>query len=426
MADPKFNFSNPPKIDKYDPDVIDGLSPAGRWLRDYEKWAKTGPTRRDFKTKQQYETARSDWRIKLNQELVGGFTGFIDLGEDDVKELQNKLIAKRRTEYKNFDSGAIAATDAQESKVVAENKVIVDQATQKAQNLQAASSVTAKGFMVPVTTERLQGPRPGQPGNQRVTVTNQITSPEEWAKKWEGLTTSQKAEFRNAYSEYNKGFAIVGLDDPDWVTVWMNYGLAASERAKAGKPISDPFSAAGFSAFSKELKSSGDGGGSTGPTAAQMASMKANAEQNLRAFYLNNGLPFTAKGLSNLASEIASGKKSLEDTVTKVRKGVLSKQYPDWADEIAAGYDVRDLADSYIAKMANMLEVDADSIEVSDPKIQKALQYKTPEGKMAIQSLREFEIELRSDPRWEETTNGREVIGGMANFVLEKFGMRGN
>ena len=68
------------------------------------------------------------------------------------------------------------------------------------------------------------------------------------------------------------------------------------------------------------------------------------------------------------------------------------------ADRINAGYTVKQIADPYIQSQARLLELNPDSIGLSDPSIQQALMSKDQSGKPAAMSVWEYEQQLRNDP----------------------------
>jgi len=72
--------------------------------------------------------------------------------------------------------------------------------------------------------------------------------------------------------------------------------------------------------------------------------------------------------------------------------------------------------------MANILEIDPDSITFSDPTLRKALQSTDASGKPSAQPLWQFEANLRNDPRWEYTNNARATVDSLSLKVLRDWG----
>jgi len=91
-------------------------------------------------------------------------------------------------------------------------------------------------------------------------------------------------------------------------------------------------------------------------------------------------------------------------------------RYQNLASFIDQGLTVRDIASQYINKMANVLEVNPDTIKLDDKYIDNALTNNL--------NFTDFNKVLRSSPQWEYTTNAREEAAGYANKILQDFGLR--
>ena len=66
--------------------------------------------------------------------------------------------------------------------------------------------------------------------------------------------------------------------------------------------------------------------------------------------------------------------------------------------------------------MANVLEVNPDTIKLDDRYIDTALS--------TLPNFTDFNKMLRNSPQWEYTTNAREEAAGYANRILQDFGLR--
>jgi hypothetical protein len=87
------------------------------------------------------------------------------------------------------------------------------------------------------------------------------------------------------------------------------------------------------------------------------------------------------------------------------------------------GVSLDALSSAYKSSMANLLEIDADSIGYNDQTLSKALQYIGPDGKPATKPLWQFESELRSDARWQYTNNARDTVDSMQYKVMKEWGL---
>jgi hypothetical protein len=89
------------------------------------------------------------------------------------------------------------------------------------------------------------------------------------------------------------------------------------------------------------------------------------------------------------------------------------------ANLIRQGLDLEDVYDPYRKIMASVLELQPDSIKLSDPTLTSAF---GPNGELP---LFEFKRMLRKDPRWQYTDNAREDVSTAALQVLRDFGFQG-
>ena len=144
----------------------------------------------------------------------------------------------------------------------------------------------------------------------------------------------------------------------------------------------------------------------------------------VKNFAARNGIMLSDQAAGDYATQIVTGKLS-QDTVLNAIRDSAASAFPQLADKIKAGIDVKTLADPYIQSMSNILEIPYTSVDLFDPKIRGALAYTLPDGKLATKSIYDFEKELRQDPRWEFTKNGKKAIADSTLRVLQDFGIQG-
>ncbi len=144
----------------------------------------------------------------------------------------------------------------------------------------------------------------------------------------------------------------------------------------------------------------------------------------VKNFAARNGIMLSDQAAGDYATQIVTGKLSQDTVLNAIRESAASA-FPQLADKIKAGIDVKTLADPYIQSMSNILEIPYTSIDLFDPKIRGALAYTLPDGKLATKSIYDFEKELRQDPRWEFTNNGKKAIADSTLRVLQNFGIQG-
>lgn len=150
------------------------------------------------------------------------------------------------------------------------------------------------------------------------------------------------------------------------------------------------------------------------------------AGQNLdqiQQFSYNMGIKNSDSWYKSQLRNIERGSSTVEDAQNAIRKQAEA-MFPAWQKQLEAGQTVADLASPYMQSMANILEVAPGSVNLFDPTIKKALQYKDPKsGQMSAQPIWDFENTLRNDPRWGKTKNAQDSMMQAAHQVLSDFGL---
>lgn len=135
----------------------------------------------------------------------------------------------------------------------------------------------------------------------------------------------------------------------------------------------------------------------------------------------NNGIMLSDTAARDYATKIVAGVIDENTAYNTIRESAASA-FPQLADKIKAGIDVRTLANPYIQSMANILEIPSTAIDVFDPKIRSAMSFTLPDGKVGTKSLYDFEKELRQDERWQYTNQARKEVADATLTVLRDFG----
>lgn len=162
--------------------------------------------------------------------------------------------------------------------------------------------------------------------------------------------------------------------------------------------------------FQKALKSKRLGG-----TAAET---KTQLESLGRAYGLNLGNQYIA----NQVQKIVRGDDTLEGVATRI-KDWAKREYSAFAAEIDGGATIQDIATPYINTMADLLELNPETLHPRMNMIQRALKTTDQDGRPRAMSLSEFEQELRRDHRWQYTNNAREQAMGVTQNLLKSFGL---
>lgn len=143
----------------------------------------------------------------------------------------------------------------------------------------------------------------------------------------------------------------------------------------------------------------------------------------LHQYAYSMGVTQSAAWYQAAVKKIEQGTGTLEDYKSEMNK-MAKAAYPQFSAQIDGGQTVHDLASPYMSSMAQILEINPGSINLTDPLIKSALSYKDPTtGKAGSQPLWDFEKTLRQDPRWGQTQNAQDSAMQTAHKVLVDFGM---
>lgn len=141
--------------------------------------------------------------------------------------------------------------------------------------------------------------------------------------------------------------------------------------------------------------------------------------QNLARDY---GVSYNDAWFQQATKSIVKGTSNLEDWEAQIKE--YSKQiYPAFAKQIDAGATPASIASPYVRTMANILELDSEAIDLSDPVLSQALKNVDEEGNPIVKPLWQFERELRQDPRWKFTANAEQSMMAASRKVLQDFGL---
>jgi hypothetical protein len=148
-------------------------------------------------------------------------------------------------------------------------------------------------------------------------------------------------------------------------------------------------------------------------------------EQFIRQTAGEYGVQVSAAQVGKWVGQALSGTYTEDHLVDFIRDMARSK-YPGMQTYLDQGLTVRDVADPYIQSYASLLELTPDTVQLNDARVQKALQGQQPAkpgDAPQMQTLYDFERDLRKDPRWRRTKNAREQMTNTALGVLQDMGI---
>lgn len=135
-----------------------------------------------------------------------------------------------------------------------------------------------------------------------------------------------------------------------------------------------------------------------------------------------------AKAYFNTASEtgiqsVLTGTITNEDFARQQRE-IAKTRYKHLSDLIDQGVTLEDLSASYRSSASKLLELDPNTIDMSEAQYEVALAYGGENGEKRTMTTGEWERLLRTDSRygWEKTENAKDEARSLATTIAQAFG----
>jgi hypothetical protein len=141
------------------------------------------------------------------------------------------------------------------------------------------------------------------------------------------------------------------------------------------------------------------------------------AYTTLKNAYFENGIPISQATFNKQVLESASNNDRLKANMNLINLQAKTL-FPALTEKIDAGYTVKQLLSPYLQSRANILEEDADTIDIKELKDVA----KDPKGLM---NLYDYEVSLRQNSKWRFTKNAQDTLANVATKLAQTFGLVG-
>lgn len=204
------------------------------------------------------------------------------------------------------------------------------------------------------------------------------------------------AQKKNPYKTTN-GIRTGGINEEQLLTDVINTGAYAADK-KLGKLAT------------------------LGKLSSEVATRKIESQdleaQKIKDFARSNLLSLSDVQVNNFLADLKAGQ-SL-DTINKRIRSIAAMGMPDSIKEmVASGVDLETVYQPYKTRMAAILELNPETIDINDPTLRSAI------GQDKEMPLYQFEKALRKDSRWQYTNNAKKEVSNIALRVLKDFGLQG-
>lgn len=157
--------------------------------------------------------------------------------------------------------------------------------------------------------------------------------------------------------------------------------------------------------------------------AGGMAGGKAGeAQAELFKYMYDMGVKNSDAWIQAAVTDIVSGRKSMQDYKNQVMNQAAAA-FPGYLEQFKTGATLSDLAQPYLQSMSQILEIAPGQVNLFDPTVRNAMNYKGSDGKVTTKPLWQFQNELRSDDRWKKTQNAQDAAMGLGHKILQDWGI---
>ncbi len=135
-----------------------------------------------------------------------------------------------------------------------------------------------------------------------------------------------------------------------------------------------------------------------------------------------NGVAVTQDSILNNAQYLVRGLTTMEKIQAQIRQQAAGL-YPAFAEQIAAGASVQDLAAPYVQIVAQELGAPVTDIDAFSPKVKAAINRTNAQGRPEAMDLNAFTQLVRNDPTWRKQPGVADRVMGIGRQVLADMGL---
>lgn len=123
------------------------------------------------------------------------------------------------------------------------------------------------------------------------------------------------------------------------------------------------------------------------------------------------------------ATALFAGETTSDDIMNDI-KNLSASAYPAYAEGIKNNVSLSALASNVTSTVANLLELDPDTVDLQNPLVKRIMNYVDPAtGKQEVMPQWLVEKTVKSSPDWPYTNNARNTIDTLTTKVLSDWGL---
>lgn len=157
-------------------------------------------------------------------------------------------------------------------------------------------------------------------------------------------------------------------------------------------------------------------------TRSALGGTAAETEAQLDGLIQNFGVDLGDKWKATQVKNVIQGDGTVSGIQNQVRE-MAKRQYGAFTQQLDAGQTMSEIADPYVQRMADLLEMNPQNIGVKNHLVQRALTARTKDGAPAAMNLHDFSDMVRQDKRWQYTDNAKQSVYDTTSSLLRSFGL---
>lgn len=126
----------------------------------------------------------------------------------------------------------------------------------------------------------------------------------------------------------------------------------------------------------------------------------------------------------NSVKGLIAGTLNAEDIDNELQKQAMS-MFPGLTNQLSQGRTLREAADPWLTAISGVWEVDASTLDLNNPFVQRALNYTDEKGNVTTMNLYDTKKMARRSPNSDFTSWAKEEKTSIANTILRDFGFLG-
>jgi hypothetical protein len=145
------------------------------------------------------------------------------------------------------------------------------------------------------------------------------------------------------------------------------------------------------------------------------------AQSQVQAMAYDMLLPMSDQTAFDWAKKLLGGLVTQEAVAADIRNQAMSR-FPQFADEITRGANLKQIAAPYVEQTAKLLDISPETIDMTKDKWSRMIDTRDADGQRTSMSLADAATYVRKTDEWQYTDAAHEQAATMASTIAKTFG----